>query len=87
MFAEHDGEGDDGEDPRNGRVHLVGSAVMSQQLGYIRPKAKGTEAYRAISIAPADQGLVKRSDGLGAAGVPGWSEEGFALSFRRVGER
>ena len=31
---------------------------------------------RAISMAPADQGLVKSSDGLGAAGLPGRSVEG-----------
>jgi hypothetical protein len=42
---------------------------------------------RAISIAPADQGLVKNREGLGAAGEPGWIEVGACLSARRVGER
>jgi len=40
---------------------------------------------RAISIAPADQGLVKRTEGFGAAGLPGWSVEGEV--WRREGER
>lgn len=31
---------------------------------------------RAISIAPADQGLVKNIEGFGAAGEPGWIEDG-----------
>ena len=42
---------------------------------------------RAISIAPADQGLVKNMEGFGAAGEPGWIEDGVCLSPRRVGER
>lgn len=42
---------------------------------------------RAISIAPADHGLVKNMEGFGAAGEPGWMEEGVCLSPRRVGER
>lgn len=37
-------------------------------------------------MAPADQGLVKIMEGLGAAGVPAWSEEGELGSLRRVGE-
>jgi hypothetical protein len=42
---------------------------------------------RAISIAPADHGLVKNIEGFGAAGEPGWMDVGFCLSPRRVGER
>lgn len=42
---------------------------------------------RAISIAPADQGLVKNIDGFGAAGEPGWMEDGVCLSPSKVGER
>jgi hypothetical protein len=41
--------------------------------------------YRAISIAPADQGLVKRTEGFGAAGLPGSRLEGEPCS--RDGER
>ena len=43
--------------------------------------------YLAISIAPADQGLVKIMEGFGAAGVPGWSVVGACGSLRSVGER
>jgi hypothetical protein len=42
---------------------------------------------RAISMAPADQGLVKNMEGFGAAGEPGWIEDGICLSPRSVGER
>jgi len=42
---------------------------------------------RAISIAPADHGLVKNMEGFGAAGEPGWMEVGVFESARRVGER
>jgi hypothetical protein len=42
---------------------------------------------RAISIAPADHGLVKNMEGFGAAGEPGWMEVGVLESARRVGER
>lgn len=45
------------------------------------------EAYRAYSIAPAEKGDVKSSEGFGAAGVPGCTESGALGSFRRVGER
>ena len=44
-------------------------------------------SYLAISIAPADQGLVKIIEGFGAAGVPGCSVEGACGSLRSVGER
>jgi hypothetical protein len=36
-------------------------------------------------MAPADQGLVKSMEGFGAAGLPGWSDEGDTC--RRDGER
>lgn len=42
---------------------------------------------RAISIAPADQGLLKNMEGFGTAGEPGTMEDGVCLSPRRVGER
>lgn len=42
-------------------------------------------SYRAISIAPADHGFVKRSEGLGAAGLPGTKLDG--RGWRRDGER
>jgi hypothetical protein len=42
-------------------------------------------AYLAISIAPADHGFVKRSDGFGAAGLPGCNVDGDG--WRREGER
>jgi hypothetical protein len=42
---------------------------------------------RAISIAPADHGLVKNIEGFGAAGDPGWMEVGVFESARSVGER
>jgi hypothetical protein len=38
-------------------------------------------------MAPADHGLVKNMEGLGAAGEPGWMEVGFLESPRSVGER
>lgn len=41
--------------------------------------------YRAISIAPADHGLVKSTEGFGAAGLPGWRIEGAGC--KREGER
>jgi hypothetical protein len=44
-------------------------------------------AYRAISIAPADHGLVNNMDGFGAAGVPGCSEDNSSADLRSVGER
>lgn len=40
---------------------------------------------RAISIAPADHGLVKSTEGFGAAGLPGWRVEGAGC--KREGER
>lgn len=43
------------------------------------------ETYRAISIAPADQGLVNSRLGFGAAGLPGCSDEGDGC--KREGER
>lgn len=42
---------------------------------------------RAISIAAAEKGLAKNADGLGAAGEPGWSEDGLLRSEKSVGER
>lgn len=42
---------------------------------------------RAISIAAAEKGLAKKAEGLGAAGEPGWIEEGLFRSENRVGER
>ncbi len=42
---------------------------------------------RAISMAAAEKGLAKNREGLGAAGDPGWSEEGLLRSEKRVGER
>jgi hypothetical protein len=42
---------------------------------------------RAISMAPADQGLVKNMEGFGTAGEPGWIEDGVCLSPSNVGER
>ena len=42
---------------------------------------------RAISMAPAENGLVKNMDGLGAAGEPGCSDDGLFVSAKRVGER
>ena len=42
---------------------------------------------RAASIAPAENGEGKNKLGLGAAGVPGVSEEGFAASAKSVGLR
>lgn len=44
-------------------------------------------SYLAISIAPADQGLVKITEGFGAAGVPMLREAGAWGSFKSVGER
>jgi len=41
---------------------------------------------RAISMAPADQGLVNNMDGFGAAGVPGWRVDD-ELCERSEGER
>lgn len=43
--------------------------------------------YLAISIAPADHGLENITEGSGAVGEPGVSEEGNLGSFKRVGER
>ena len=57
----------------------------------VRVKIHGTVESilfaRAISIAPADQGLVKNMEGFGAAGEPGWIEVGDCLSPSKVGER
>lgn len=44
------------------------------QHGYEICKGQGI-SYLAISIAPADQGLVNKSDGFGIAGLPGWRED------------
>jgi hypothetical protein len=41
--------------------------------------------YRAYSIAPADHGFVKRREGFGAAGLPGWRVEGEG--WRSDGDR
>ncbi len=38
-------------------------------------------------MAAAEKGLAKKTDGLGAAGDPGWMEEGVLRSEKRVGER
>jgi hypothetical protein len=42
---------------------------------------------RAISMAAAEKGLAKNMEGLGAAGEPGWMEDGLLRSENRVGER
>ena len=47
-------------------------------------KGKG-QTYRAISIAPADHGFVKRIDGLGAAGVPDCNVDGVSKGWRSFG--
>lgn len=44
------------------------------------------QAYRAISIAPADHGFLKRIDGLGAAGDPDCDVDGEFKGCRRLGE-
>lgn len=42
---------------------------------------------RAISIAAAENGLAKNMEGSGAAGEPGWRDDGFLGSEKRVGDR
>ena len=44
------------------------------------------QAHRAISIAPADHGFVKRIDGFGAAGDPGCNVDGGSRGWRRAEE-
>jgi len=38
-------------------------------------------------MAAAEKGLAKNMEGLGAAGEPGWMDEGLLRSEKRVGER
>jgi hypothetical protein len=38
-------------------------------------------------MAAAEKGLAKNMEGLGAAGEPGWMEDGLLRSENRVGER
>lgn len=70
-----------------GMVESILLALFDPLVLCTLPTKDTVLSYLAISMAPADQGLVKIIDGFGAAGVPGCSVEGDCGSFRSVGER
>jgi hypothetical protein len=64
-------------------IAMMGAEAKAQIQGTV----ESILLARAISIAPADQGLLNIMDGFGAAGEPGTMEDGTLWSPRRVGER
>jgi hypothetical protein len=64
-------------------IAMIGAEVKAQIQGTV----ESILFARAISMAPADQGLLNIRDGFGAAGEPGTMEDGVLWSPRRVGER
>lgn len=68
LFESHDGERDDGQDPRDGTIHLVGTVREIVSMERSKSKSKSGrrlgQSYRAISIAPADQGLLNKVEGF-----------------------
>lgn len=86
LFESHDGERDDCQDPRDGTIHLVGTMVEMVSMG-IDNKSGGRrgQSYRAISIAPADQGLLNKVEGFcGMAGEPGCRDDGSGCNSEGV---
>jgi hypothetical protein len=68
-------------------IHCLIAMTGAEAKVRIQGTVESILLARAISIAPADHGLVKNIDGFGAAGEPGWMEDGCCLSPRSVGER
>lgn len=72
------------------RIHgTVLSSLFALQsfVSDLRRIGKGNDqTYRAISIAPADHGFVKRIDGFGAAGDPNCIVDGDSTGWRSFGE-
>lgn len=87
LFESHDRERDDGQDPRDGTIHLVGT--VRNMVSIEKDKKKGGrrrgQSYRAISIAPADQGLLNKVEGFcGMAGEPGCRDDGSGCNSEGV---
>ena len=64
LLESHDRKGNDGQDPGDGTIHLVGTKKRSV-LGSVN-RAKSLvegQTYRAISIAPAEKELLNSADG------------------------